>query len=67
LDSPNSNLEEDGVLSNPETFGLEDAVEPQGFQQNSLAELHQMLGAAVEDEDYEKAARLRDEISKREP
>jgi bifunctional DNase/RNase len=67
LDAQNSDLEEDGVLSNPETFGLEDAEEPQGFQQNSLAELHQMLGAAVEDEDYEKAARLRDEISKREP
>jgi bifunctional DNase/RNase len=66
-DVQNSDLEEDGVLSNPETFGLEDTEEPQGFQQNSLAELHQMLGAAVEDEDYEKAARLRDEISKREP
>ena len=66
-DAQNNDLEEDGVLSNPETFGLEDAVEPQGFQQNTLSELHQMLEAAVEDEDYEKAARLRDEISKREP
>lgn len=32
---------------------------------NSLSDLHQQLEDAVKNEDYEKAARLRDEISKR--
>ena len=57
---------DDDVLSNPETFGQEEQEVAQGFQKISLSELHQMLEAAVQDEDYEKAARLRDEISKRE-
>lgn len=57
---------DDDVLSNPETFGQEEQEATQGFQKISLSELHQMLEAAVQDEDYEKAARLRDEISKRE-
>ncbi|MBP6073054.1 MAG: bifunctional nuclease family protein [Flavobacterium sp.] len=57
---------DDDVLSNPETFGQEEQEAAQGFQKISLSELHQMLEAAVQDEDYEKAARLRDEISKRE-
>jgi bifunctional DNase/RNase len=57
---------DDDVLSNPETFGQEEQETAQGFQKISLSELHQMLEAAVQDEDYEKAARLRDEISKRE-
>jgi protein-arginine kinase activator protein McsA len=32
----------------------------------SLSELHVALEKAVQDEDYEKAAKIRDEISKRE-
>lgn len=36
-----------------------------GFQRLSLDELNAELADAVENEDYEKAARLRDEISKR--
>ncbi len=35
------------------------------YQQYSLQELYDLLEAAVLNEDYEKAARLRDEISKR--
>ena len=38
---------------------------PQGFKDKSLEELHNMLDQAVANEDYETAARLRDEISKR--
>jgi bifunctional DNase/RNase len=57
---------DDDVLSNPETFGQEEQETAQGFQKISLSELHQMLETAVQEEDYEKAARLRDEISKRE-
>lgn len=37
-----------------------------GFKTLSLQELYNMLDGAVADEDYEKAARLRDEISNRE-
>jgi hypothetical protein len=32
----------------------------------SLSELHESLEKAVQNEDYEKAAKIRDEISKRE-
>lgn len=62
----NTENQDDGVLSNPETFGQEEQEDTQGFKQKSLSELHQMLEVAVQDEDYEKAAHIRDEISKRE-
>lgn len=62
----NAESQDDGVLSNPETFGQEEQEDNQGFKQKSLSELHQMLEVAVQDEDYEKAALIRDEISKRE-
>ncbi len=48
---------------NVETNELVAAV--QGYDNFSLEELHQLLEKAVTDEDYEKAAQLRDEISKR--
>lgn len=57
----------DDILSTPETFGLEDSNEPKSsYSTYSLSELHEMLEQAVQDEDYEKAANVRDEISKRE-
>ena len=62
----NTDASDDGVLSNPETFGQEEKEESRGYKTNSLSELHQMLETAVQEEDYEKAAHLRDEISKRE-
>jgi uncharacterized protein len=60
--------EDDGVLSSPETFGLDsEGNEPkESYAKLSLSELNDLLEAAVQDEDYEKAARIRDEISKRE-
>jgi bifunctional DNase/RNase len=36
-----------------------------GYAKFSLLELHELLEGAVQDEDYEKAVRIRDEISKR--
>jgi protein-arginine kinase activator protein McsA len=36
------------------------------YSKFSLSELHEMLEQAVQEEDYEKAANIRDEISKRE-
>ncbi len=56
------------ILSNPETFGLEDESNTSGgaYTKQSLSELHDLLEGAVQNEDYEKAAKIRDEISKRE-
>jgi hypothetical protein len=53
------------ILSQPETFGSE-TVSGEGYSQYSLQELNEMLEGAVQNEDYEKAAKIRDEISKRE-
>ncbi|AXG73324.1 hypothetical protein DVK85_03395 [Flavobacterium arcticum] len=55
----------DDVLSEPQTFGTE-TVSGEGYSQYSLQELNEMLEGAVQNEDYEKAAKIRDEISKRE-
>ena len=59
--------DDDNVLSTPETFGNDQETNSSGnvYAKNSLAELHDLLETAVNDEDYEKAAKLRDEISKR--
>jgi hypothetical protein len=46
-------------------FSKEDEEDEQGFEHVSLDELHKMLLEAVTNENYELAARLRDEISKR--
>lgn len=47
---------------------LDDVIQPaksSGFTKNSLKELHDQLNEAVANEDYELAAKIRDEISKR--
>ena len=64
----NQNIDDEGVLSTPETFGLDsEGNEPtEGYAKLSLTELYTLLESAVQNEDYEKAARIRDEISKRE-
>ncbi len=58
----------DEMLSNPETFGNEDENQSvnRPFLKNSLQELTEMLEQAVNNEDYEKAAKIRDEITNRE-
>ena len=57
----------DGILSTPETFGMEESNQSgETYTKHSLSELHELLDGAVNDEDYEKAAKIRDEISKRE-
>jgi len=56
----------DDILSSPETFGAETNVSGEGYSQYNLQELHEQLEGAVQNEDYEKAAKIRDEISKRE-
>jgi bifunctional DNase/RNase len=58
----------DDILSNPETFGNEKESNQSGrvYIKYSLQELSDLLDQAVQHEDYEKAAKIRDEISKRE-
>lgn len=67
-DIENQNPDDDGILSNPETFGLDNEGNEttEAYSKLSLSELNEQLEGAVQDEDYEKAARIRDEISKRE-
>ncbi len=57
--------EPESVLSEPQTFGTEN-VSGEGYSAYNLQELHDLLEGAVQNEDYEKAAKIRDEISKRE-
>lgn len=63
-EAPSEN--EDDILSTPETFGLGEEDTKNMYAKYSLSELHDLLEQAVQDEDYEKAAKIRDEISKRE-
>ena len=64
----NQNPDDEGVLATPETFGLdsEGNASTDIYKSMSLSELHESLEKAVQNEDYEKAAKIRDEISKRE-
>lgn len=57
----------DDVLSNPETFKQNEESNQSGgaYTNQSLEQLNEMLEQAVQQEDYEKAAKIRDEISKR--
>jgi bifunctional DNase/RNase len=65
-DSENTEHDLDSVLSASEPFLEESNDSKNLFAKHSISELHEMLEAAVNDEDYEKAAKIRDEISKRE-
>jgi uncharacterized protein len=61
-------IENDGVLSDLEVFGESEDVTPkkEDYSGFSLEELYNKLDEAVQNEDYEKAAKIRDEISKKE-
>jgi len=54
----------DEILQESEAIEIDTGTTPP-YQELSLKELHQELNKAVANEDYEKAAHLRDEISKR--
>jgi uncharacterized protein len=64
-DADNLDNDLDNVLSSTEPFTEETNSSNNSYAKQSLSELHEMLDAAVNDEDYEKAAKIRDEISKR--
>lgn len=63
-----SENEDDAILSTPETFGLENEATSKAddFSHFTLQELYNKLEDAVQNEDYELAAKIRDEISKKE-
>ncbi|MBC5840956.1 bifunctional nuclease family protein [Flavobacterium sp. F-380] len=66
-DNDKDSQEIDDILSNPETFGIEDDHNSDRiYIKHSLQDLTELLEQAVSQEDYEKAAQIRDEISKRE-
>lgn len=60
------NFENDGILTEPETFGKEEPVSKDSYGTKTIQELYELLNEAVQQEDYEKAAKIRDEISKKE-
>ncbi len=55
----------DEILQEGEAVEIESGPGSHGYREMSLEELHKELDKAVASEDYEKAAKLRDEISKR--
>ncbi|WP_222983290.1 bifunctional nuclease family protein [Flagellimonas meishanensis] len=55
----------DEILQEGEAVEIESGTSTHGFREMSMEELHAELKKAVANEDYEKAAKLRDEISKR--
>lgn len=61
------NNPEDDILTPPEAFGVSTEEDSKNtYSRYSLTELHELMEQAVQDEDYEKAAKIRDEISRRE-
>ncbi|WP_338407992.1 bifunctional nuclease family protein [uncultured Flavobacterium sp.] len=66
METDKDSQEIDDILSNPETFGKEESNQSgETYSKHSLQELNELLDQAVAQEDYEKAAKIRDEISKR--
>lgn len=69
LDAAGVALEEDQEGGNPEAFEVpEDAAAPDAeaaLSSYSVSELHKLLSEVLADEDYEKAAEIRDEINRR--
>jgi len=63
-DANDDSIVVDEILQEGETVEI-DTGAGDGYQELTLEELHQELDKAVTNEDYEKAAKLRDEISKR--
>ena len=68
VDPKDEDNEDDDVLVNEiinEELELETSSSKDELQSKSIEELHKLLDEAVNNEDYEKAAKIRDEISKR--
>ncbi len=57
--------EDDNILMDDMITEEIESRSEEGLQKKTLDELHKLLDKAVANEDYEAAARIRDEISKR--
>jgi len=66
-ETDNESQEVEDILSNPQAFNtpVESNKSGEIYQNHSTQELMELLDQAVNQEDYEKAAKIRDEISKR--
>jgi bifunctional DNase/RNase len=64
-ENSDENPEDNILIDELVTEELETAVPNDNYKNKTLEELHNMLDEAVANEDYEKAAHIRDEISKR--
>ncbi len=58
-------LEDDDTMKKSAKSIITDEARPDSFDQYSVKALNQMLEDVLENEDYEKAAKIRDEINKR--
>ena len=58
-------LEDDDNMKKSAKSIIKDDAKPDSFDQYSVKALNQMLEDVLENEDYEKAAKIRDEINKR--
>jgi bifunctional DNase/RNase len=56
----------DNILTEPETFGDDSEEEQSTYSKYTLQELHNLLDEAIQNEDYEKAAIIKEEIDKKE-
>ena len=67
LEADKDAQELEDIFSNPETFNAPSEADATVglYAKHSLSELNTLLESAVQAEDYEKAAKIRDEISKR--
>jgi uncharacterized protein len=57
--------EEAEILKQEEPVAEEDPAEHTSFADATLTELREMLQSAIENEEYEKASKIRDELNKR--
>ncbi len=65
-ETTNENPDNDNILTPTDTYEEDVVVPADSYSGYSLKELYQKLDEAVQNEDYEKAAKIRDEISKKE-
>lgn len=65
-EATNENQDNDTILTPTDTYEEDVVVPADNYSGYSLKELYQKLDEAVQNEDYERAAKIRDEISKKE-
>ena len=65
-ETTNENPDNDNILTPTDTYEEDVVVPADNYSGYSLKELYQKLDESVQNEDYERAAKIRDEISKKE-